>query len=80
MDKAELRALIEERSAHYHKPVHVYAESVDQQKRLHRALETRKKPAHLRQEQWELYLREVEAGCYSPDRQHEVELYDYSGL
>lgn len=80
MTKAELSALIAERTALYHKPIHTYAESFDQQRRLERALETRKKPAHLRQAEWELYLQEVEAGTYAPDRQHEVELYDYSGL
>lgn len=80
MDKAELRALIEERTAMYHKPIHTYAESFDQQRRLERALETRKKPAHLLQETWEIYLAEVEAGTYAPDRQWEVELYDYTGL
>lgn len=56
MSKAELSALIAERTAVYHKPVHTYAESVDQAKRLRKKLETRRKPDNLRQAEWEQYL------------------------
>lgn len=36
--------------------IHTYAESVDQQKRLHKKMETRRKPDNLRQAEWEQYL------------------------
>lgn len=51
-----------------------------QRKQLAKKCETRKKPAHLKQEEWEKYLSEVEAGTYRPQYKPETELYDYTGL
>ncbi len=50
-----------------------------QRKSFARQLETRKKPANLKQEEWEKYLSEVASGTYKPERT-EVDLYDYTGL
>ena len=50
-----------------------------QRKSFARQLETRKKPANLKQEEWEKYLSSVQAGTYKP-QEYEVDLYDYTGL
>lgn len=62
MTKAELAALLAEKTAEYNKPIYTYAESVDQKKRLARSLETRKKPAHLTKEEFTEYLYQVSIG------------------
>lgn len=80
MTKAELSALIAERTACYCKPVYTHAESVDQQRRLHKRLETRKKPVNLAQETWERYVQALKDGTYRPEHHPEAALYDYEGL
>lgn len=83
MNKQQLREHLEQQAHRftniYGGEIHTYAESVDQAKRLHKRCETRKKPAHLVQAEWEKYLTEVQAGTYKPEPQ-EVDLYDYTGL
>jgi hypothetical protein len=87
MNKQELRAHIEAQT-HRHTviygneiPVHAPKAPVDHQRRVFaKQLETRKKPAHLLQEEWEQYLRQVEQGTYRPQYKPETDLYDYDGL
>jgi hypothetical protein len=83
MNKQQLREHLNQavhRHTHiYGNEIHTYAESVDQAKRLQKRCETRKKPAHLVQAEWEKYLTEVQAGTYQPEPQ-DVDLYDYTGL
>lgn len=84
MNKQELREHLNQ-AAHrftniYGGEIHTYAESVDQAKRLQKRCETRKKPAHLVQEEWEKYLNSVADGSYRPEYKPETDLYDYDGL
>lgn len=64
MNKQQLRELLAKKAAEYqkHKPIHTHAESVDQQKRLHKRCETRKRPAHILQEEWDAHLKLVAEG------------------
>lgn len=62
MTKAELAAMLAEKTAEYNKPIYLYAESVDQKKRLAKSLENRKKPAHLTKEQFTEYLYQASIG------------------
>lgn len=80
MNKAELAQLIAQRTAEYHKPVLTYACSASQRDAVRRSLETRKKPPHLIQEEWEKYLNSVADGSYRPECKPETDLYDYTGL
>lgn len=69
MTKAELAAMLAEKTAEYNKPIYTYAESVDQKKRLARSLETRKRPAHLTKEEFTEYLYQASIGvmpAYKP--------------
>ena len=80
MSKEELRRLIEAGTAEFHKPIYTHAESVDQRKRLQRSLETRKKPAHLTQEEYDRYLAKLKDGSYRPEFSPSEDLWDYTGL
>lgn len=80
MNKQELAAFIAQRTAEYHKPVLTYACSASQRDAVRRSLETRKKPAHLLQEEWERYLTAVQDGSYKPSDFPSLDLYDYTGL
>lgn len=65
MTKAELAEMLAQKTAQYellNGPVEVHAESVDQQKRLARSLETRKRPAHLTKEEFTEYLYQASIG------------------
>lgn len=80
MNKQELAQLIAQRTAEYHKPVLTYACSASQRDAVRRSLETRKKPVHLLQAEWEKYLQDVQAGTYTPAEIIDHEIYDYTGL
>lgn len=62
MTKAELAAMLAEKTAEYNKPIYTYAESFDQKARLARSLETRKRPANLTKEEFTEYLYQVSIG------------------
>ena len=62
MKKEELRQILTAKTEEYSKPIYTYAESVDQEKRLKRRCETRKKPVNLAAEYFENYLRELKEG------------------
>lgn len=86
MNKAELSAYLDQQKNRF---VNVYGGEIvthapkapvdHQRKQFAKKLETRKKPPHLLQEEWEKYLTEVQAGTYKPSEQ-DVDLYDYTGL
>lgn len=86
MNKQELAAYLEAQKERF---VNVYGGEIvvhaakapveHQRKQLAKKCETRKKPAHLKQEEWEQYLTEVANGTYKP-QEYEVDLYDYTGL
>lgn len=80
MNKQELAQFIAQRTAEYHKPVLTYACSASQRDAVKRSLETRKKPVHLLQAEWEKYLNAVAAGTYTPAEIIDHEIYDYTGL
>lgn len=76
MNKAELRALLEQRTAEWDKPIYTYAESVDQQKRLQARCESRKKPPHLKQEDWDSQLQMAREGRYESKPGEDIWLTD----
>lgn len=86
MNKQELQAYLDQQKARftdvYGGEIVLHAPKAPvsyQRKQLAKKLDSRKKPAHLAQEEWEKYLQAVADGTYTPERT-EVELYDYTGL
>lgn len=87
MTKQELQAYLDAEKARfmniYGGEIVLHAPSAPihcQRKSFARKLETRKKPVHLVQEEWERYLQAVQDGTYKPADFPEIELYDYTGL
>ena len=63
-DKGKLRVELAEAAEEFAKerPIYTYAESVDQEKRLKKQLETRKKPVNVTHAGYVQYLEELKAG------------------
>lgn len=62
MNKQELRNLLVHATAEYTKPVHTHAESVDQEKRLKKAIKRSQGlviPENLREQEWQEYLESL---------------------
>lgn len=87
MNKQELREYLEQQQSRF---MNIYGGEVvvhapkapvsHLRKQLAKKCETRKKPPHLLQEEWEKYLAAVANGTYKPSDFPDVDLYDYTGL
>lgn len=78
MSKAELREMLEQKMAEYDKPVYTWGESVDQQKRLQARCESRKKPPHLKQQDWDSQLQMAKEGRYESKPGEDIWLTEYA--